>query len=59
MRNKSCLQTPTVFWVGGGTISLSSLMPIPNVEVHRQYAVRGTIFGIFLFEQGKYAYKKH
>jgi hypothetical protein len=34
-------------------------MSIPNVEVHRQYAVKGTIFGKFLFEHGKCAYKKH
>jgi hypothetical protein len=34
-------------------------MSNPNVEVHRQYAVNGTIFGKFLFEQGKCAYKKH
>jgi len=34
------------------------MMSIPNVEVHRQYAVKGTIFGKFLFEHGKCAYKK-
>lgn len=33
-------------------------MSIPNVEVHRQYAVKGTIYGKFLFEHGKCAYKK-
>ena len=59
MRNASSLQTPTVFWLGGGTISLSSWMTIPSVEVHRQYAVKGTVFGKFLFEHGKCAYKKH
>jgi len=34
-------------------------MSIPNVEVHRKYAVKGKIFGKFLFERGKCAYKKH